>query len=198
MKIYLIPPSEAKAPWGLDISTPKPFFDISVSVEVAQSATEKDLKCKGARCAEAMEYNQSIYTSAVMPAIQRYTGVMYKALWYDSMHEEAKVYIEQCIYILSWLRGILRATDLISNYKLPISTKLAKYRKPLVTQYIIDQSPTEIVNLLPGSYMKMIDWQLLEEKWITIYTPGFRKPDGSIYTHGIKKVRGEWLRKESL
>ena len=79
----------------------KPFFDISVSVEIAQSTTEKDLKCTGARYAEAMEYNKSIYTSPVMPAIQRYTGVMYGAMGYVSMSHEQQKWVHDYVYILS-------------------------------------------------------------------------------------------------
>jgi len=184
--------------WGVsDHDLMVHIFDMSEPVTAAISATEKTLKCTGKRYLQAMELNNTIYTNPVLPAIQRYTGVMYKSLWYDSLSASEKKYIKAHVYILSWLRGILKPNDMISNYKLPVTTSLAKYRKPLVTEYIIDQSPTVIVNLLPGTYMKMVDWNKLESTGIAIYTPEFHKPDGSTYTHGIKKVRGERLREQS-
>ena len=58
-----------------------------------------------------------------MPAIQRYTGVMYKALAYHNFEEKQKKIFDSAVLIVSGMYGLMRPRDQIANYKLPIGTK---------------------------------------------------------------------------
>lgn len=77
------------------------FFDLPVPHEIVKNATPKDLKCTGKRYEEAMLLNQTIASSLVLPAMQRYTGVLYTALGYATMTSEQQQWIDKHVLILS-------------------------------------------------------------------------------------------------
>lgn len=57
---------------------------------------------------------------------------------------------------------LLKPTDFIWNYKLPIETKwLSSYWKEKITEILIKQNLDYIIDLLPDSYKKMIDYKKL-------------------------------------
>ncbi|MBP6257346.1 peroxide stress protein YaaA [Patescibacteria group bacterium] len=77
------------------------FFDLPVPYEILKNATAKDLKCTGKRYEEAMMVNQTIASSSVLPAMQRYTGVLYGALGYATMTAKQQQWIDEHVLILS-------------------------------------------------------------------------------------------------
>jgi len=58
-----------------------------------------------------------------LPAISRYSGVMYTAIAYPHLSSEAKTYFDEHFLITSGMYGLLRPRDIIGNYKLPIEAK---------------------------------------------------------------------------
>lgn len=54
--LFLLPPSEGKNPGGEDAKE-KLSFSFDKPIDIATSATEKDLKCKGLRYEEGMNLN---------------------------------------------------------------------------------------------------------------------------------------------
>lgn len=197
MLIYLLPPSEGKNIWGIDAMSSRTFaFDLPD--DIAIHATPKDLKCKDKRYKEGILLNTQIHTSPVLSAIQRYCWVMYKAIGYDSMDQKTQEYFDDHTLIVSGLYGLLRPQDTIANYKLPIDAKdLRQWRGDRLTQTLIDHYAGQeitIIDLLSGAYQKLLDSNKIRESGINYYTVSFMKPDGSKYTHGVKKVKGEKLR----
>lgn len=87
----------------------------------------------------------------------------------------------------------MRPTDIIANYKLPITTSLAHYWKKNITDWLNTHESEVIIDLLTGPYRKMINRNHIQAKVIQVQ---FLRPDGSKYTHGIKKVKGQWLKQQ--
>ena len=164
--IYLLPPSEGKNS-GWQIWDEKVSFHFKKPLEIAKNATPKDLKCKDARYEEGIKLNCTVEKSDVLPAISRYTWVMYNAIDFAWMSETWKKYFSDNFLILSGLYGIVKTEDLIWNYKLPIETKwLYKFWWDSVTQKIAELKADIIIDLLPHSYKKMTTWKQLEAKII--------------------------------
>ena len=150
-------------------------------MEIAKNASEKDLKCKGKRYEEAISLNQHINTSPVLPAIDRYNGVMYSHIGYTDMSELGKAFFDEHFLILSGMYGLLRPQDLIGNYKLPIETKgLYQFWEEKIIDAIIKIKPTKIYNLLPGSYEKLLCLKK-KEKNLTFEKIEILKPDFSTF-----------------
>jgi cytoplasmic iron level regulating protein YaaA (DUF328/UPF0246 family) len=89
----------------------------------ASSGAEKALGL-GAKGAEWLEANLALLSSPVMPAIERYTGVVFDALGYDSMNEGARQRVAECVWLFSALFGPILADDLIPRYRLSFDSKL--------------------------------------------------------------------------
>ena len=192
--IYLLPPSEGKNSWWNN-ATEKLSFDFKKPFEIAVDATEKDLKCKDKRYEEGIQLNKNIEKWEILPAIERYSWVMYKAIDYTWMSGVWKNYFEDNFLILSGMYGILLPQDRIWNYKLPIETKwLYKYWGNKITAKLDLLHADYIVDLLPGSYAKMIDWENLVTKNIKINF--LHNKDGALkkVTHGVKKIKWEYIK----
>lgn len=192
--LFLIPPSEWKLPGG-KFKKSKLSFDFIKPYNIACHATEKDLKCKWKRYEEAKELNTNIDDWPFAKAIERYSWVMYSAIDYQNMGKEAKTFFDKHFCIFSWMYGMLKPWDKIWNYKLPIeSTWLRHFWEQKITQAINDMAPKYVVNLLPNSYQKMLDFSLLHSK--IIHVNFFTDKNGKVskLTHGVKKVKWEWIK----
>lgn len=196
--LFLIAPSEGKAEWGEN----KPenlTFDFEKPLDIAISASEKDLKCKGKRYEEALWLNQNIQKSPTLPAILRYNGVMYNHIDYQNMSPKGKKFFDEHFLILSWMYGILRPQDLIANYKLPIETRgLYQFWGEKIIDEIISLKPQKIYNLLPWSYEKLLCLKKREKsltaEGIEIIKPDFSTFAGEKLTHNTKILRWERIR----
>lgn len=198
MKIlFLLPPSEGKNSEGI-WAKQELSFDFDKPCEIAKNVTEKDLKCTGKRYEEGVNLNKQLVSMTqleVKPAIERYSGVMYNAIYYQGMNKEWKNYFEQNFLIFSGMYGILKPLDKIGNYKLPIETKgLAKYWQTDITNALNNTDADYIVNLLPLSYQKMIDFKSLKP-WV-ININFLTEKNGKIVkiSHWVKKIKWEWIK----
>ncbi|MBV7295239.1 peroxide stress protein YaaA [Corynebacterium sp. TAE3-ERU12] len=128
----ILPPSETKAAGGdlaplslADLSFPA-LNDIRSDIAndlvalAADEDTAMDVLGIGPRLAEYVDADANLFTSPTMPAVQRYTGVLYDALAADSLSEAA------CDRLLigSALFGVVAANDAIPQYRLSASVKL--------------------------------------------------------------------------
>ena len=198
MKIlFLLPPSEGKNSQG-ETWEEKLSFSFEKPKEIARNVTEKDLKCSGNRFEEWVNLNKQLCETKdfmVTSAINRYSGVMYNAIDFTGMNDEWKKYFEENFMIFSGMYGIVKANDLIGNYKLPIETKtLAKYWQETITKTLNESWADYVVNLLPLSYQKMIDFKKLSPKLVNI---NFQvEKNGKIVkmAHWVKKIKGEWIK----
>lgn len=78
----------------------------------------------GAKGDEWLEANRELLTSPVMPALQRYTGVLFDALDADSLEPAARQRANETVWLFSALFGPIRAGDLIPRYRLSWDSKL--------------------------------------------------------------------------
>lgn len=78
-----------------------------------------------------LAYNLEIETSGVMPAIERYTGVVYDTLDVLSLDADARGWIDTHVYVQSALFGLVTAADAIPAYRLSAGSRLPTLRAPL-------------------------------------------------------------------
>lgn len=71
-----------------------------------------------------IDRNRTLATSAVMPALERYTGVIYDALDSGTLDAKARAFADRHLVIGSALFGLLRASDLVPAYRLSHDSRL--------------------------------------------------------------------------
>jgi len=170
-------------------------FDFEKPLDIAKKATEKDLKCSWKRFEEGISLNKNIDSSWTIEAINRYSWVVFNAIWYQDLTDDEKAFINDNLYILSWMYGIVKPLDKIGNYKLPIETKwLLPFWKGKLTDELNKQNKTIWINLLPKSYAKMLDFSLLA--WNVVEVKFIK--DWKSLTHWVKKHRGEFIKRLSM
>jgi len=193
--IYLLPPSEGKNMWWVEWEE-STSFSFKKPVDIWKNATEKDLKCSGKRYEEGIELNSHIQESQKLSAISRYSGVMYNAIDYTGMTEGGRQYFDEHFLILSGMYGILRPSDMIGNYKLPVETKWLKdFWGDHITDALNNLDVDMVVDLLPGSYAKMIQWKEIQATVVRINFLHTKNGELKKMTHGVKKVKGEYIKK---
>lgn len=136
--LILLPPSEGKAPGGRGrplefarLSHPSLTATRAQLVEALQATAlvdpdglERALGCPpGAGAADA------VLTSApTLPALQRYTGVLYEALSYATLSAGGRRRANSSLRVASALFGLLAPTDQIPAYRLSGGTSLLNLR----------------------------------------------------------------------
>jgi cytoplasmic iron level regulating protein YaaA (DUF328/UPF0246 family) len=169
--IVLLPPSETKHPGGDgppmrldDLSYPElsPLRAALVDELVELSADPPE--CRRALGLSAsqqieIERNAALRSAPTMPAINRYTGVLYDALDIESLTGAAAGRARARLAVGSALFGILRADDSIPAYRLSATSKLpgraalsTRWRpllEPVLTRLAADEL---VVDLRSGSY----------------------------------------------
>jgi cytoplasmic iron level regulating protein YaaA (DUF328/UPF0246 family) len=169
--IVLLPPSETKRPGGdgppLDLealSSPdlRPVREDLVAELVAlasdRPASRRALGLSASQDAE-IDRNAALCTSPTMPALRRYTGVLYDALDADSLRGAAAGRAATRLAVVSALFGLLRADDAIPAYRLSAGSKLPDGRtlaarwRPVLDPLLASLAARElIVDLRSGSY----------------------------------------------
>lgn len=108
-----------------------------------------------------------------LKAVEAFTGVVFKALQYDTLDNEARARCVDSVGIISSLYGYLRPEDIIKPYRLDFTTKAAPngsalntfWRKDVTIQLVRslqNGGHKELLNLLPGDAAKCVDWKLVK------------------------------------
>jgi cytoplasmic iron level regulating protein YaaA (DUF328/UPF0246 family) len=153
----LIPPSEGKASGG----TYPPLSQLN---EHAQQAYGRLMNFKGDVGAlyglkdkalkQALMVNQTLLSSPTLPAIERYSGVVYEGIDYPSLSKEAKNFFNDHVRIISAMFGLLAPLDLIPDYKLKIEKlDLAKFWRSIIAKQLEGYF---IIDLLPQAHQKAV------------------------------------------
>ncbi|SDS44383.1 YaaA family protein [Agrococcus carbonis] len=129
--IVLLPPSETKAAGGTGASLTTAglgYPGLAVARSRALAALDR-LVAAGQDVstpakARAAADNAAVRTSPTMPAVERYTGVLYDALDAGSLAPAARRWVDEHVVIQSALLGFVRAGDLIPAYKVSEHSKL--------------------------------------------------------------------------
>ncbi len=72
-----------------------------------------------------MDRNREIPKAPTMPAIERYTGVLYDALDPGSLSVDARAFAHTAVAVHSALLGLVAADDLIPAYRLSFDSRLS-------------------------------------------------------------------------
>lgn len=142
---------------------------------------------------EVKKYQESLKNKLSMKAIQRYNGVAFDALNYESLNNEEQGYIDKNVVIFSNLFGPVYAKDFIPDYKYKQGAKLPninveKYYSENFTSMLDDELDEEIIDLRAGFYEKFY-----KVKKASVLTFKFVK-EGKVISHWAKYYRGKLLR----
>ena len=129
--LVLLPPSEGKASGGtganlqldrLSFPALTPVRARLVSALARLAVEQPDglrlaLGLSGGQSA-ALAANTALTTSGTLPALRRYTGVLYDALDYPALRGTARGRADRSLVVASALFGLLRPRDRIPDYRL--------------------------------------------------------------------------------
>ena len=141
--LVLLPPSETKRSGGsgpLDPGALRHSRTLADARRRVRDALEqlsgdeeqaaKALKL-GVRNRGEIARNLDLRSSGILPAIERYTGVLYDALGADALGPEARAWLDHHVLIQSALFGLVGAGDGIPAYRLSGSSRLPALGAPL-------------------------------------------------------------------
>lgn len=138
-------------------------------------------------------YLNGIYNVPLMCAIQRYSGVAYEYLDFNTLDKSAQEYLKQNVIIFSNLYGPLLGRDTIANYKVKQTNDIGNiapdkfYRERFGYQLDLYLHDKEILDLRAGYYDKFY-------KTDKPYTTLKFLKDGKAVSHWAKAYRGIVLR----
>ncbi len=143
-----------------------------------------------------VDRNRALRRSPVLPAIDRYTGVLYDALNADSLSLEARTFAAEHVIIHSALFGLLRASDLIPAYRLSHDSKVPghplgrTWRQAISVE--LEQLPGLILDLRSESYVGLgpAPERSYFLRVVTEDANGTRRA----LNHFNKKAKGEFVR----
>ncbi|MFD2421370.1 YaaA family protein [Amycolatopsis pigmentata] len=167
--LVLLPPSETKAPGGdgppLDLDslsfpelTPVRRKLADALVELA-SDVPSALRVLGLspRQEDELARNATLWSAPALPALERYTGVLYDALGFGAFTRSQRGKAERRLAVASALFGIVRGADRIPAYRLSGGTSLPAlgtlrglWRPAL--EPILENADPLIVDLRSGAY----------------------------------------------
>ncbi len=112
------------------------------------------------KTSDILHYQQNIWTQPATKAVQRYTGVAFEYLDYDGLDSTAQSYIDTHLLIFSNLFGVIKADDMIPDYRLKQGAMVGEIRvdhlyqnalKNCLDEYLTGD---EILDLRAGFYDK--------------------------------------------
>ena len=209
--LILLPPSEGKAEGGSTRSawkTASGTFGRDLGAHRAEIAkrlvTLKGgdaglLGVKGDHLARAQRANRSLVGAPVLPAWQRYTGVVWDHLDIASMTASKRNRALANIVVLSGLLGLVRAADPVPDYRLKMGARLApfgtlsKWWLPHVSDALEEFGASlVVVDLLPQEHRAAIDRRLTDSKsWMRV---SLNERSGAAGGHDAKAAKGRLTR----
>ena len=216
LPLILLPPSEGKAsggrgePWrpgtmavDLDDRRTQVIRSLQTAMRGPVAARGRLLGVKGEALDAATHANRSVLNSATMPAIDRYTGVLYGELDAASLPTPARRRLGRSVLILSGLWGLVAPGDPIPDYKLKMGATLGRsgrlaswWRDPLTAALAETARGRVVWNLLPAEHDAA--WRTEEVPSREHFTVRFleRRPDGTLraVSHWNKLLKGALVR----
>ena len=208
MVLLLLPPSETKHPGGdgdpLDLAALSAPELTGVRTELVEALVKLAGDVPASRAAlgvsdkqdDEIARNATLWTGPTLPAVERYTGVLYDALDVGSMTRARRARADARLAVGSALFGLVGARDRIPAYRLSAGSPLpglptlrALWRPALSP--VLAALPGLVVDLRSGSYAALapvpdaVTVQVLSER-----------PDGtrSVVSHFNKSHKGRLAR----
>jgi cytoplasmic iron level regulating protein YaaA (DUF328/UPF0246 family) len=207
--LLLLPPSETKrdgGPAGTALDLTALGFPVLTSYRrqtiAALKALSRNLGAAtrglhlGATQRFEIDRNRTLTSSPVMPALERYTGVLYEGLDAHTLTERDRTFAADRVVIQSALFGLLRATDPIPAYRLSHDSRLPRlslrthWREPVAS--VLAAQEGLMLDLRSESYLTLgpapaTAWYV---KVLTEDASGRR----TALNHFNKKGKGEFAR----
>lgn len=136
--LILLPPSETKRSGGNTPDRRSSLRNASelrttreqVKAALVELSADDDTAAKvlklGVKARSELAHNRALRdgSAAVMPAGERYTGVLYDALDIEALDSDARAWVDQHVAVQSALFGLVSAADQIPAYRLSASSRL--------------------------------------------------------------------------
>lgn len=212
--LILLPPSEGKASggtgpaWspgtmrvGLDDERRAVVAALRRAMRGAAPARARLLGVKGDTLAASTAANRDVLVSPTLPAIERYTGVLYGALDPDTLSAAPRRRLAADVLVVSGLWGLVAPDDPIPAYRLKMGAslpglgKLSTWWRPALDAAIAARRGTgPIWNLLPKEH----DAAWSGDTGRTVVRVRFLEPDRSgelvAVAHWNKFLKGALVR----
>jgi cytoplasmic iron level regulating protein YaaA (DUF328/UPF0246 family) len=194
--LILLPPSEGKAPDGTATPFPKAHPELRADTQSVLKHIERlagaerikfyALKTKE-KAAAAHTLNRTALDAHTLPALERYTGVVYQNIEVPTLKKKRNA--EKRIFVVSGYFGLISGGTRIPNYKMPINTWLARQWKPVNTERLQHASGRKkVLSLLPQAYAKAVE--LDNAITVDFRVAGGKKAAG----HFGKAIKGRFVR----
>jgi cytoplasmic iron level regulating protein YaaA (DUF328/UPF0246 family) len=134
-----------------------------------------------------------------LPAMERYTGVLYKELAWATLPAAARRRGERQVRIVSGLWGLVAPTDPVPLYRLKMSAavgdlgRLASWWRPRLAPVLAERAAGAVVwDLLPNEHEAAMDWTACAPaRRITVR---FLDAEGRTVSHWNKALKGSLVR----
>ncbi len=133
------------------------------------------------------QMNLAAGEAPVLPAVDRYSGVVYDHIGLDSIPDVKNA--PSRLLVVSGLFGLIRGTDGLPKYKQPINPWLTRYWKPINSGRLDAIAQGEpVLDLLSQSYQKAVDYP--HRIVVDFRVDGGKKAAG----HFGKAIKGRFVR----
>ena len=193
--IFLISPSKTMKPCLENGIHTIPMFqqESRVLLQIIQKMTIEELRklfaCSSAIATE--NYHRFQQFEEVHTAIYAYIGQVYQGIHQVPLSSKQVQFLQEHLFIVSGLYGLVRPLDLIGLYRLPMDVKLQglelfEYWKPYLKQELKGQL---LVNLCSEEYAAAFEDESLSVIHIEFLTKEHRTP----HSMKLKLLRGQMI-----
>ncbi len=202
----LLPPSEGKAdgglegqPWSAEYGAFGEVLREQRSQIVSQlrkvnGGDSALLGVKGVHLERATLSNKKLKGAPTLPAWQRYTGVVWDHLDLASLPATTRASNTRRILIPSGLLGLVRADDLIPDYRLKMGARLApfgslnKWWREAITEILQEVTKKNVViDLLPQEHRAAMNWENIPN---ALHVDLVSKKGAIVGGHNAKAAKG--------
>ncbi|MBI2425923.1 MAG: peroxide stress protein YaaA [Candidatus Hydrogenedentes bacterium] len=194
--LILLPPSEGKS----EIPGKSSFRDAEPALLPNATAVLRWLKRQPRKALPALykvsspekaleihQRNLALFDAPVLPAIQRYSGVVYDHIAFDTLTTPA--HARKRLLIVSALFGLIPASAQIPWYKLGMTPQLAKLWRPINTRRLHEFAQGQpVLDLLPQASARALDYP--HRITVDFKLAGGKKSAG----HFGKAIKGKFVR----
>ena len=202
--LVLLPPSESKTPDGngppLDLaglSFPeltdqrRRLVDALLAAARDEPAELRDALALGPTQDAEVQRCAELRDAPTLPALARYTGVLYEALGYGTLAPDARDRADRSLLVASALFGLLRPSDQVPAYRLSAGTPLPGVgRLPALWRPVLEPLLHEreelVVDLRSGAYAALARVQGATTVRVLRETGGRR----TVVSHDNKSTKG--------